>query len=359
MIKPSSLAWQYLKDYQKKSQPYLAKYFGQEIKKASAIGRLPKESLDYFFQLCQKGKKIRGSLVELGYQISGGQEMEKIIDTSLFIELFHSAILIHDDIMDQDATRRGMASGHFYFADYGRKNNYPRPKHFGLANAITLADTGFYLSWQKLLNSGFQPELKLRAGRVLADFIIRLTYGQMLDIANNFSFHHPAEEILKIFNYKTAEYTGSLPLLIGSILAGRNKPKLEKKLVKYGLAFGWIFQIQDDILGIFGQAEKIGKPLGSDLIQAKNTILVWYVGQQEEKKYRLELEKLMAKKKTTSAEVAKAKQIFSQSGAYDYSRKLAKKYLDQGLKIIPAITSETKYQNLLKSFLYLAYNRQK
>ncbi len=355
----------YLKEYRQKAIPELKKFFLQEKQRSQKIGQLPTESLDYFFKLCQRGKFIRGALIQLGYQLAGGKEKTKIVPLSLFIELFHTAILIHDDIMDEDKLRRGLPSAHSYFKDYGRKHSSPQANHFGISQAITLADTGFYLSWKILLDSSFPSSVKIKIGQLFSQYIVRLTYGQMLDLENILPIFQQSgkkrgnklEDILKIFRYKTAEYTGSLPLLIGYLLGGGKKK--EKLLSTYGLSFGWIFQITDDLLGIFGDQKKIGKPLGSDLLQAKKTILMYYLLQKGNKKQLEEIGKLMKKKRLTLLDIKTAREIFQESGAYHQVLELNQKYLHQGLKIIPQLTSKPTYRQLLESFLYLAFERQR
>ncbi len=367
MIKKSQLAWEYLENYRRQALPLLELFFHKQKEEAKKVGELPAESLDYFHNLCRRGKFIRGAFITLGYHLGGGTKKGEILLPSLAIELFHTAILIHDDIMDEDNLRRGIKTAHTYFTDYARRTKIPQPEHFGLSQAITLADTGFYLSWQLLLESSFSSSLKLKAGQELAKYISRLTYGQMLDITNETSLTTPlsgpaaAEEtlkrILKIFRYKTAEYTGSLPLILGYILAG-GEEKIEA-LYNYGLAFGWIFQIVDDLLGIFGQQEKLGKSLGSDLVQAKKTILVYYLLENDRQDLLNQLRKLLGKKKITPTDLEKAKQLFRDSAAYTKARQLSQTYLQEGLEMIPQLSSHSADQDLLESFLYLVLEREK
>jgi len=354
-----NLAWRYLKWYQDAITPFLDDYFQAKLSQAKRFGQVPYVALEHFYQLIQRGKKVRGAFMVLGYQLGGGLNEGLIIKTSLFIELLHTALLIHDDIMDQDQTRRGLAAGHVYLTQYAKERRHPNPSLFGLSNAITIADTAFYLSWQRLMESEFNDSLKVKTGRLYADYIIRLAYGQMLDVANLYQWHSDREEILKIFKYKTAEYTGSLPLILGYTLAGGVDDGIKQALRDYGLAFGWIFQIKDDILGIFGDPQKTGKGVGSDLVQAKNTILVWYVENRAKPRFRTKLAKLMGLKKLSLTQLDQAREIFTQSGAYDYAKQLADEYLDKGLKTIDKITQHKDQADLLKAFLYLAFKRDK
>ncbi|NOY15283.1 MAG: polyprenyl synthetase family protein [bacterium] len=354
----SQKAWQYLKTYQSQTTPLLTEFFDQKLNEAKQFGQVPYLACQHYAKLMMYGKKLRGSFVKLGYQLGGGQAEDKILDASLFIELFHTAVLIHDDIMDQDNLRRGQKSMHACLTDYGCQCRHPDPNLFGIANAINIGDTGFYLSWQKLLSARFNRDLVLEAAQVYTDYIIRLTYGQILDVSNITKWQTDDDEILKIFRYKTAEYTGCLPLVIGYILSGEKNPAKRQALFDYGLAFGWIFQIQDDILGIFANQQKLGKPLGSDLIQAKNTILVWHVINKAQPAYKKHLQSLIGRPNINQNDIEKARQIFKDSGALDYAQKLAKKYFDRGLKLIPKIATSPEEKELLESFLHLVMTRQ-
>ena len=179
----------------------------------------------------------------------------------------------------------------------------------------------------------------------------------MLDVSNVYGGDNDKEEILKIFKFKTAEYTGVLPLVLGFVLSGNKDEKIKQLLIKYGLAFGWIFQIQDDMLGVFGDQQKLGKPIGSDLAQAKNTLLVWYVENKADVKYKKELDQFMGLSKYSQKDIKTVQEIFKQSGAYDYAVDLMDKYLHQGLSLIPQITPNKQWQQTLESFLWLAWKR--
>ncbi len=347
-------AWEYLKKYQLAIKPILEVEIEKELKQAQKIGKVPKLALKHLGRLMHKGKKIRGAFSVLGYEIGGGSWNKSILKASLAMEILHTSLLIHDDIMDQDETRRGLDSMHVFLTHYAKQTD---PLWFGVSNAITIGDMGFYWAWQKLLESGFKPATLIKAAQIYTDYVIRVAYGQMLDVSNVYGGDNDKEEILKIFKFKTAEYTGVLPLVLGFVLSGNKDEKIKQLLIKYGLAFGWIFQIQDDMLGVFGDQQKLGKPIGSDLAQAKNTLLVWYVENKADVKYKKELGQFMGLSKYSQKDIKTVQEIFKQSGAYDYAVDLMDKYLHQGLSLIPQITPNKQWQQTLESFLWLAWKR--
>lgn len=206
--------------------------------------------VDKFIKACQGGKRIRGTLVKLGYEMGksttdyrlpttaevGRQKSEDIIKIAAAYEIFHTAILAHDDIIDQSLERRGGPS--LYQALGGN--------HYGISQAITLSDAGFFLAIKIISESKFEEKLKNQALRMFAKTMVDTAIGQMLDIQKG----DPAT----IMRLKTAKYTVSGPLQIGTILAG-GKQNLLDQLDKFGTYLGIAFQIKDDILD--GEVESL------------------------------------------------------------------------------------------------------
>lgn len=352
------LAKQYLAEYLKKTNPLFEKYLQEKIKQAQSMGKIPGELVKNYAAMARRGKKIRGALIVLGYQIGGGKDLESIYDTSLFIELFHTGILAHDDFMDQDNLRRGLPTLHKQFEKLGTKFKLSvLSTHYGESMAVNAGDFAFYLSWQKLLNGNFSPERLLRAGKIYADYIICLAEGQALDISN-VNFENITEQgILKVIRYKTAEYTGVLPLLVGATLAGMDNERKIQALRNYGLALGWAFQIQDDILGTYGDEEKTGKPLGSDLREGKITLLTFHLMKQGTGKQRLYIKKLLNDKKVTEKDLLKTRKMLKEAGSYDYVVKLGWKYVEKGKQVIPVVTQNQRLKMILESLLIYMMER--
>ena len=182
-----------------------------------------------FIQSCKGGKRIRGTLVKLGFELTG-KKSEEIIKIGAAYEIFHAAILIHDDIMDQSIVRRGKPSLH---------------KRVGVAKAITLADYGFFLALQIIAESNFFEKSKIEALKLFARVAKDTAVGQIMDLEGL--------DPITTAKLKTAHYTISGPLQLGAILAG-GSTDLIKVLGLFGENLGIAFQFQDDILD--GQAER-------------------------------------------------------------------------------------------------------
>lgn len=196
------------------------------------------------------GKRIRGVLCKLGYEFAKthlpgvkARPEGEILKIGTALEILHTALLIHDDIMDKSPIRRNNPS--LYKALGGN--------HKAISQAISLGDIGFYLPVKLISGSAFADEVKIKALSFLSEVIINTGWGQILDVELTQSDHtsgesKPTQEVIKFINlFKTAKYTIAGPLQIGAILAGADK-KLINLLGQFGENLGIAFQIKDDIL---------------------------------------------------------------------------------------------------------------
>lgn len=352
---------QYLKSYFEKTDKLFEGFFENKIAEAALISKIPAELLRRFLETARLGKKIRGALVLLGYELAGGTDKAAILDTSLFIELFHAGILVHDDVMDSDELRRGLPSLHKQFERVGEAIKIKGSAlHYGEAMAVSVGDAAFYLSWEKLLQGNFPGERLLTAGRIYADYVLRVVHGQVLDITDMGLLELTEEDVLKVLRLKSAEYTGVLPLKVGAVLGGlgENDPKM-KALEEYGLAFGWTFQIQDDVLGLYGKTEYSGKPVGSDLREGKNTLFMLHLAKHGTESDKAFQRQVLGNRNVTEAEVQTMREILKKSGSYDYVIRLGYQHLAAGKKCISKITQDSGLQNILESLIVYMMERTK
>jgi len=351
------LGKKFLKDYIAKTEGILDDYFQKKIAEAKGISEINEEILKAFYETVKRGKRIRGALITLGYLLANNTKEAEVLFASLSVELFHAAVLVHDDIMDEDEIRRGLRTIHKQCEDIAIRDSIPNAPHYGISQAINIADGGYFMAWEALLNSRLKNEDIVKSGEVFANFVIRVAHGQVLDVANLSMKGANPDHISKVHRYKTAEYTGVMPLLMGAALAGLHDEELKQAIYNYGLAFGWAFQIQDDILGIFGEEEEFGKPIGSDLREGKNTFLTLHVqtnGTDEQKEF---LKYCLGNHSITKEDVEKMKAIFKECGAYDYAYSEGMKYVQEGIKYIPQITEKPETKEILESLIVYMMER--
>ncbi|WP_133616816.1 polyprenyl synthetase family protein [Leucobacter luti] len=246
--------------------------------------------LDEALGFLSGGKRFRAQFAVLGYRAareldtSGEvtEEFERILDAACALEFFHAAALIHDDVIDRSDTRRGRPAVHRLFSAMHQKHNWRgAADHFGLAGAILLGD--LLQSWaDELMQTACDntPD-RVAARRARAHFNrmrSEVAVGQYLDVLEEqhpeFADHdEQLERSTRVLVYKSAKYSVEAPILIGAALAGASE-ELETALSSFGLPIGVAFQLRDDQLGVFGDEEITGKPIGDDLIEGKRTVLV-------------------------------------------------------------------------------------
>lgn len=353
-----SIGKQFLKEYIQKTDPLITKYLEGRIQEASEIGAVPKETMVRFLDLIRKGKKIRGALVVLGYQAAGGTDLEEIYDTSLFMEIVHAGALIHDDIMDNDALRRGEPSFHKQFEALAKERViHTTPRHYGISIAIPTSDVSFYLSCDKLITGKFPQDNVVKAMNIYIHYLIRLGLGQILEFANSGMENLNEEEVLKALWIKSGEYTSLLPLHVGATLAGlKDKKKLEA-INEYARCFGWAFQIQDDYLGLFGDEEEIGKPVGSDIREGKQTLFITHMAKHGTSQQKESMRKYLGNKKIDEKDVKEFLRNLEQAGSKKYVVDLGWKYVEEGKPYVAQITSDKAIQGVLESLLVFMMER--
>lgn len=336
----------YLKDYIEKTNPLLEKIFKRKEKEAGKISSIAAEMMRIYLNF-MGGKNIRGALTRLGYECFGGKNERSILKASLMVEITHAFLLMHDDIMDRDTLRRGMPTIHAQYERLLKKSHHKSDSpHYGRCMAIDLGDTGFVLAHLILAEADFPAEVKERVLRRFNQVLLDTAFGQAIDVTYEHFEKITEEDVMRVHHYKTANYTITGPLQYGVLFAGANDNQI-KIIEKYGLPVGIAFQLRDDELGIFSDEEKLGKPVGSDIRENKNTLLhikalEW--ANPEERKF---LEYAYGNRDLTKEEVKKVQEITIKTGALAYSQKLSGQLVGKGKKYVVKITSDPELRDTL------------
>ncbi|MCL5783941.1 MAG: polyprenyl synthetase family protein [Patescibacteria group bacterium] len=292
-----------------------------------------------FIQASEGGKRLRGSLVKLGYELAGGEDSDKILKAAIAFEIFQTAILAHDDIIDLSPLRRGKPT--LYHSLGGN--------HYGISQTICLGDIGFFLAERLISESDFPQNRKYQALNLFIQAMLETAMGQMLDIELPYQKESKEEvDALTVFRLKTARYTLVGPLHLGAILGGGNE-KLLQDFSDLGENLGIAFQIQDDILGVFGNEGEIGKSITSDIEEGKNTLLMIHALKKADQKQKEVLTKYYGQGKIGDKELELIRQVFIDTGALEYSQKRAVQLAEKGKKVIgQMIIPEDKKDLLLE-----------
>ncbi|MFC7330338.1 polyprenyl synthetase family protein [Marinactinospora rubrisoli] len=220
------------------------------------------------------GKRIRPAFCYWGWRGAGGSEVPEIYTAAAALEFLQACALIHDDVIDNSDTRRGLPATHRRLAALHAASGWSGDSTaFGQGAAVLLGD--LCLAWcDEMYQSSGLPEPALRAGRAPFDRMrSEVMAGQYLDLVEQARRADTVDAALRVMSYKAARYTIQRPLHLGAALAGRYA-ELAPVYSAYGMPLGIAFQLRDDVLGVFGDPAQTGKPAGDDLREGKRTILV-------------------------------------------------------------------------------------
>jgi geranylgeranyl diphosphate synthase type I len=223
------------------------------------------------------GKMIRGGLILIAHDRLRGKAGSDALKAAAAMELFHSAFLIHDDIMDDDPLRRGKPSIHVQYRALAGKKGFADAPGFGRAAALCAGDVLIFMGLEILASLKSPAAVKSRVLALFGRELAHVGPAQVQDVYSGKTRRAVSRnDIFRLYTYKTARYTYSLPLSAGALLAGAG-PGALRALEDIGRDLGLVFQIKDDELGQFGSAEATGKPVGSDIGEGKKTLYYLYL----------------------------------------------------------------------------------
>ncbi|MDR1819273.1 MAG: polyprenyl synthetase family protein [Methanobrevibacter sp.] len=288
------------------------------------------------------GKMLRPALAIISCEALGGSE-KNVIKTAAAIELIHTFSLVHDDIMDDDDVRRGRPSVH---------------KVWDENIAILAGDTLFSKAFE-LISSAKDDigsvEYINQAISTVADACVKICEGQAADIGFEKNFKIKEEDYLEMIFKKTGALIAAATKS-GAIMAGANQGEINI-FYEYGKLIGLAFQIQDDYLDLVADEKKLGKPVGSDIVEGKMTIIIVHAlenGNSEDREKLIDI----LKNDNSKEDVMLAMNILNKCGSLQYANDLAQKYVSDAKNLLD-ILEDTPHKQSLISIADFVINREK
>ncbi len=269
------------------------------------------------------GKRIRPTFAWWGWRGAGGSvdapEALSVLRAVSAVELIHACALVHDDLMDASALRRGRTTVHVAFARrHAEAGWHGKPARFGAAAAILLGDLAMVWADDMFHTCGLPQETLVRAGVPWRAMRTELLGGQYLDVLHQATRDASQAAALRIDRYKTAAYTVERPLHLGAALAGAGS-ELVDGYRRFGADIGIAFQLRDDLLGVFGDPAVTGKPAGDDLREGKRTLLLAVALERADRcgddAARRAIEAAVGNPRLTAEEVEQVRDILTELGA--------------------------------------------
>ena len=336
------------------------KRYAGHVKKTTEqqFGGYPSAVTDaYLDMLSRGGKRIRGALAMVGYEMCGGKDPEMILRAATALEMIHAYILIIDDIQDRSKLRRSRPTVHEALADFHR-NHILRgdAAHTGVSLGLNAALAGGHAAQMLFAGLNVDPELRIKVIGIVNLTMLTTAHGQTVDIMNELTDDVNKTDIEQALEWKTAHYTILNPLCVGMALAGAGCDDTNA-IRDYALNTGRAFQITDDIIGIFGDDSQTGKSNMDDIKEGKRTLLTLYALDHASPADRKTLLATLGNESITEADFTEVKRIITDTGALQNARETAQEYAEKALQALNLhaerwnVTNVTFLRELVQSLL--------
>ncbi|WP_297081275.1 polyprenyl synthetase family protein [uncultured Demequina sp.] len=227
------------------------------------------------------GKRLRALLLLSSYVAHGGDDDDVAIEAAAALELFQTAALLHDDVLDDSDMRRGKPAAHRVIAGIHRNHGWSGDSDsYGAAGGILAGDLALMACQRSLVRatSRLTPGTASTVGELFSDMADLVTAGQYADMRAAAqpldALADQEQEIVSVMRSKTASYTAEHPLGLGAALAGASAERVAT-MRDAGVELGIAFQVRDDLLGLTGSPAVTGKPAGDDVREGKRTLVLW------------------------------------------------------------------------------------
>jgi len=256
----------------------LARFFSLAKIRASALGAQYEQLWQVLENNTIGGKRFRPRMVMAAYQSLGGTDTEAAAYIGAAFELLHTALIVHDDVIDRDFVRRGLPniSGTYRSLALEQGGSEAAAEHSGLSAAVIAGDLALFNSYRLIDRSGVGDEIRSRLLDVMDEALFASAAGELIDVDFSLAPSMPGvDDILSMERLKTAVYSFECPLQAGAILAEADE-QVVTALGDFGRELGIAYQIVDDLLGVFGSEQETGKSTIGDLREGKRTVLISY-----------------------------------------------------------------------------------
>lgn len=292
------------------------------------------EPIEYTLQ--QSGKRIRPALLLMAYNIYK-DDVEKALNQAAAIEIYHNYTLLHDDIMDKAEIRRGRPTVHKVWNE----------------NAAILSGDAMMILAYKYVAECDADTLK----RVLPVFTItalEVCEGQQMDMMFEEREDVKVEEYIEMIRLKTSVLIAA-SLKIGAMVAGADDEDSDN-LYNFGVNIGLAFQLQDDLLDVYGDVAKFGKNVGGDIVSNKKTFMLIKAIELAEGKVKEDLDYLLNMKAFDKAHKIKAvTEIYNQLGIKELCQAKMNEYYNEAMNCLDKLkvqeSAKTGLRDLAKELL--------
>lgn len=286
------------------------------------------------------GKLLRPHLVLAVYEGLRDESDGPVASVAAAFELLHTALLVHDDVIDRDFVRRGRPNiaGRYRALARSEGADEAEAEHRGMSAAVVAGDLALFYSYRLIDFSGVPEHVRSPILELMDEALFASAAGELLDLDFSGAVTIPTvESILEMARLKTAVYSFEVPLKAGAVLAGASE-ELITTLGDFGREIGTAYQIVDDLLGVFGDAGTTGKSTTSDLREGKRTVLVAHAAQSD---LWAQISATLGSPALSEQDANNLRSAFDASGARAFAEELLAEHVNRAsailaLPIIPA-----------------------
>ncbi|WJY00619.1 polyprenyl synthetase family protein [Curtobacterium sp. 458] len=253
----------------------LERFFAVSSARAERYGGPNPELWRVLRKASMGGKRFRPRMVLTAYTALGGTDTAAAVQVGAAYELLHTALVVHDDVIDRDWSRRGQPNVAGSFRDTGTTGGLPLPtaEHRGTSAAVIAGDLALAAAPRFIEASGVTGERRSRLLDIFDEAVFASAAGEMADVDLALGPMPTVDDVLAMERAKTSVYSFEAPLQSGAVLAGAPEPVVAA-LGAFGREIGIAYQIVDDLLGVFGAEAETGKTVLGDLREGKRTVLI-------------------------------------------------------------------------------------
>jgi geranylgeranyl diphosphate synthase, type II len=303
----------------------LERFFSLSKNRAAAFGVQYVELWEALETNTIGGKRFRPRMVMAAYQSLGGTDLEAAAYVGAAFELLHTALIVHDDVIDHDFVRRGAPniSGSYRNRATLAGAGQEAADHKGISAAVIAGDLALFNAYRLIDRSGVGDAMRYRLIEVMDEALFASAAGELIDVDFSTATEMPAvDDILTMERLKTAVYSFESPLQAGAILADASD-EVVQTLGDFGREIGIAYQIVDDLLGVFGTEAETGKTTIGDLREGKRTVMISYATTTEEWE---SIAPFVGKSDLTEEEAAVVRDVLIACGARAFAQGLARYY---------------------------------
>lgn len=290
-----------------------------------ALGKIAHELMGPVRESVAGGKRMRPLLLLASHAAHGNTHPDAAAQVAAALELFQTAALIHDDVLDDSDTRRGLPALHRRVERvHADQAWHSSSQDFGEAGAVLAGDLALMAS-QRALTTGLlelEDEPARMVTELFSDMADMVTLGQYADmraaVQSLSELGNQESDIRAVMRAKTASYTAEAPLALGAALAGASAAVVEQ-MKRAGLALGHAFQLRDDLLGLVGAPATTGKPTGGDIREGKRTLVLWRAWLSTDDAGRAVLSRTVGDRDAADAAVAEVLEVIHSTDAFGWA----------------------------------------